>query len=135
MGSFLKSFAIAYSAGTIGGIANTLFGALMAGMGIFSALGIALPAPAMPGALYQRMVWGGIWGAALFLPIGGGVISRGFWLGLGPTLVAGLIVFPARMHKGLFAVELSPLMPLVIIAFNWVWGMATVASARFMGLR
>jgi hypothetical protein len=135
MGSFLKSFALAYSAGTIGGIANFLFGFAMAALGVFAALGISLPSAPFPASLYQRMVWGGLWGAMLFLPIGGGVISRGFWLGLGPTLIAGLVVFPSRLGKGLFAIELSPLMPVVIILFNWVWGIATVLSARMMGLR
>lgn len=135
MGTLLKNFALAYSAGTLGGIANFLFGFAMTALGVFSALGISLPAPPMPAGLYQRMVWSGLWGAMLFLPISGGIIARGFWIGLGPTLVAGLIVFPARMHKGLFAVELSPLMPVVIILFNWVWGIATVFAARQMGLR
>jgi hypothetical protein len=135
MNTFLRNFALAYSAGTLGGIANTLFGILLATTGAMAAMGIALPPSPFPASLYQRMVWGGIWGALLFLPIGGGVVSRGFWIGLGPTLVAGLIVFPARVKKGMFGIELSPLMPVVIIAFNWVWGMVTVATGQMMGLR
>ncbi len=135
MGSFLNSFALAYSAGTLGGIANFLFGACLLSFGVLTALGISLPAPPFPASLYQRMIWGGIWGAMLFLPIGGNIVSRGFWIGLGPTLIAGLVIFPARLGKGFFAIELSPLMPIVILCFNWVWGMATVAAGQFMGLR
>jgi len=135
MGSLLRSSALAYSAGTLGGIANYLFGVLLATTGILAALKINLPAGPMPAALYNKMVWGGIWGALLFLPISGNLFVRGFWLGLAPTLVAGLVVLPSKLGKGYFAVDISPLMPVVVILFNWVWGIVTVWSAQQMGLR
>ncbi len=135
MGSLLRNFALAYSAGTLGGIANYLFGVLMGSLGVMAALKINLPAGPMPLALYNKMVWGGIWGALLFLPVGGNIFVRGFWLGLAPTLVAGLVVLPAKLNKGYFAVDISPLMPIVVILFNWVWGIVTVWSAQMMGLR
>lgn len=134
MGNLLRSCALAYSAGTLGGIANFLFGMAMGSLGVMSALGINLPPGPFPLALYNKMVWGGIWGAMLFVPISGGILSRGFWIGLAPTVIAGLVVFPMK-HKGPFGIQLSPLMPFVIVLFNWIWGIVTVWSAGEMGLR
>lgn len=135
MGNMLRSCALAYSAGTLGGIANFLFGMAMGSLGVMSALGINLPAGPFPATLYNKMVWGGLWGAMLFVPITGGILSRGFWIGLAPTLIAGLVVFPMKAHKGAFGIQISPLMPIIIVLFNWVWGIVTVWSAREMGLR
>lgn len=125
MSSLFRSLAVAYSAGTVGGIANFAFGILMASLGIFGMVGIHLPSPVLPGALYQRLVWGGLFGVMLFAPIRGGMFSRGFWISLAPSLVAGLIFFPRR-GMGYFGLNAGPIMPIVILLFNWVWGIATV---------
>ncbi len=129
-----KNLGLAYVAGTVGGMANFLFGALLTQVGILTALGVHLPPPQLPAALYQRLVWGGVWGAALFFPLPKNFWLRSFLLGVGPSLVGGLVFFPQRLGKGPFAIELSPWMPMVIFVFNWVWGMGTLASGKSLGV-
>lgn len=131
----MRNFGLAYAAGTIGGLANSLFGLVLLKTGVMLAvLGVQLPPSPFPASLYQRMVWGGIWGALLFLPVRGKLFAKGLILSIPPTLVAGLVVFPNRMGAGAFGVHISPWMPLVIVLFNWIWGVATLAAARAMGM-
>jgi len=131
----MRNFGLAYAAGTLGGVANSLFGLLLLKLGfLYSVLGVQLPPSPFPATLYQRMVWGGIWGALLIFPLRAKLLVKGFLLSIPPTLVAGFLVFPNKMGAGYFGTHISPWMPLVILLFNWVWGVASVAAARAMGL-
>ncbi len=89
-----------------------------------------MPPPPMPAALYQRLVWGGIWGVAVFFPFWrGNVIVKGFLLGVLPSLVAGLVVFPSR-GAGNFGINFGMVFPILIFLFNWVWGVVTLSVYR-----
>lgn len=127
MGSLLKNLALMYGAGTLGGMANAGASLLFTKLGIYAMLGLKFGAAFSPGWLYRIMVWGGIWGAMLFLPISGGVWARGFVIGLGPSLVAGLLLIPMKMKAGIFGIEMGWAMPAVILVVNWIWGAVTVA--------
>ena len=62
-----------FAAGAVGGFANAVVLFLFGQWGVPRLLGVALaPGWSWPW-LYQRLVWGGVWGA-LFL-----VLPRGFW--------------------------------------------------------
>jgi hypothetical protein len=118
----LRTLARLYSAGTFGALCNFGFGLLLTLTGAFAALGVALPPPNMPGALYSRLVWGGIWGLLLLLPLPKTkIVQDGLILGIAPSLVAGLIFFP-KAGLGYFGVGAGAMMVPLIFVFNWIWG-------------
>ncbi len=121
-----------FSAGTLGGLANSVFLWAIGQLGITTALGVKLAPAFSPPWLYQRLVWGGIWGLVLLLPFlrQGSLLRAGFIASLGPTLVQLFYVFPQMAHKGLGGVELGLLTPLVVVVVNAVWGWAAVAWLR-----
>jgi hypothetical protein len=113
----------AFAAGSLGGLANALVVWLAGNLGITAALGVAI-APALTTAMvYQRMVWGGIWGFIFLLPFfKSSIFWRGLIWSLGPTLVQLWVVFPMKAGKGQMGLELGLLTPLFVVIFNAVWG-------------
>jgi len=85
-------------------------------------------APALtPPWLYPRIVWGGMWGFLLVLPLFPvKLILRGITASLGPTIVQLFVVFPLKTSAGLLGFGLRTLTPLLVLLFNAVWG-STVA--------
>lgn len=111
MAKAIKKISLLFSAGVVGGVMNAL------AVGWYS----QTLAPPM---LYQRMVWGGLWGILFLLPFRRlGIYWRGLLFSLAPTLVQWLIVFPAR-HQELFGTQLGSWTFLKVIIFNSVWGLA-----------
>jgi len=119
---FLRKLSLAFSAGCLGALANSLIVWLMGSHGITAALGISI-APALTKSwLYPRIVWGGIWGGILLLPlIKRSHILRGIVLSIAPTLVTLFIVFPSK-GKGMMGMELGTLTPLFPLFSNAIWG-------------
>jgi len=125
-----RTLSLCFSAGAVGGFANSL--AVWAGgqLGLHAALGVAISPALTPGWLYPRLVWGGLWGALFLLPIAGGALRRGLLLGLAPALFQLFVVFPYWQGRGWLGVELGPLTPVVVIAANLVWGVAASGWLR-----
>lgn len=123
-----------FAAGALGGLANALAVWLAGAAGLTLALGVKI-APALSAALiYQRMVWGGIWGLTLLLPLlRGSVFWRGLVFSLGPTAVQLLVVFPYQAGMGLYGLELGALTPGFVVLFNAVWGWLAAAWLRGAG--
>ncbi len=116
-----------FGAGAAGGLLNSMAVWLFGSLGISAALGVAIAPHLSPGWLYPRIVWGGIWGMLLFLPL----CPRRPWLralllSFGPTLVQLLIVFPFKAGKGMAGIDLGLLTPLLVIFFNWVWAVTAL---------
>lgn len=117
-----RALSIYFTAGALGAVANS-FAAWGAGRaGLLHALGVGI-APALTAHwLYARIVWGGIWGMLLVLPVAPGRwLRRGLLVSLGPTLAQLLFFFP-RAGKGLFGIELGLATPLVVLVLNGIWG-------------
>ncbi|NIW86847.1 MAG: hypothetical protein GWN09_09705 [Gammaproteobacteria bacterium] len=130
----LRSCAFAYAAGSVGGLANSIAVWLFGAIGITAALGVAIGPALTPPWLYPRLVWGGIWGALLLLPIlRRRVVLRGLLFGLGPTIVQLGIVLPIKAQKGMLGLELGTLTPVFVLIFNSVWGI--VAAWLYARLR
>ncbi len=116
-----------FGAGAAGGFLNSMVVWLFGSLGLSAALGVAIAPHLSPGWLYPRVVWGGIWGVLLFLPVCPiRPWLRAFLLSLGPTLVQLLIVFPLKAGKGMAGIDLGLLTPLLVIFFNWVWGVTAL---------
>ncbi|MBL4756179.1 MAG: hypothetical protein JKY32_00630 [Rhizobiales bacterium] len=113
----------AFSAGAAGALANSVTVWLFGAVGINAALGVSI-APSISAAwLYPRIVWGGIWGFLLLLPLlKDRWLARGALFSLAPTLVQLLVVFPYKADKGMFGLDLGTMTPVLVLLFNLVWG-------------
>ena len=123
---------LCFCGGVFGALANNVLLWMAGAYGWTAALGVTLaPEWTLPW-LYQRLVWGGLWGLAFvprFMP--NSCALRGTLVSIGPTLVQLLIVFPNQLDKGFWGLELGNMTPLVVVIANAVWGMA--AAAWIMG--
>lgn len=127
-GTLFQRLGLAFSAGVAGGLANSVTVWLFGLSGITTAMGVAIAPSLSPQWLYPRLVWGGIWGILLLIPIATGrPWFRGLLLSLGPTLVQLLVVFPVKANKGMFGLELGSLTTVFVVIFNAVWGLLAVA--------
>ena len=127
----MNKLMIFFAAGCAGALANSLTVWLFGDFGISRSLGVAIAPSLSAHWLYPRIVWGGLWGLLFALPM---LQSRLFWKGtlisLLPTAVQLFIIFPFKAHKGIAGLELGLLTPLLVLFFNWVWGIATATSIK-----
>ena len=129
--SFLKNFAFAVSAGALGGLANGLVVWFLGAAGMTAALGVAIAPEMTPAWLYPRLVWGGLWGGLLLLPLlSNAPLKRGLLFGLGPACVQLFIVFPYKAEKGMAGLALGEMTPLVVVFVNLVWGVVAAIAYR-----
>jgi hypothetical protein len=133
MKNVFRELTVAFSSGCVGGLVNSLVSWFFGAVGITAAVGVQITPALTPPYLYQRMVWGGIWGFLLLLPIlRDSIWSRGILLSLGPTIVQLFIVFPIRLNKGLMGLELGQLTPLFVVIYNAIWGIGAVSWMRWV---
>ncbi len=120
----LRSLSLTFVAGCVGGLVNAVFLWLFGVLGLTALAGVQL-APAFTAPwLYQRLVWGGIWGWLFLLPLRLSYPLRGLLYSLGPSLVASLVVLPYQAQKGVLGLQLGYLTPLFVLFYNVVWGLA-----------
>jgi hypothetical protein len=97
----LQKISLAFTAGCLGGLANAVFLWLFGVIGLTAALGVYLAPTFTPPWLYQRLVWGGIWGWLFLLPLTGlSYPARGLLFSLGPSWYSFWWSFPSRPTKG-----------------------------------
>lgn len=127
--TFLRKISLAFSAGSLGALANSIAAWLFGLLGITAAFGVHI-APALSKSwLYPRIVWGGIWGLVLLVPlIRKSSALNGAVLSIAPTLVTLLVVFTLK-GKGMMGMELGTLTPMFPLIFNAIWG--AVAGAWY----
>ena len=132
--SFAGNLGNSFAAGSLGGLANALAVWLAGAAGLTLALGVKLAPALNPAMIYQRMIWGGIWGILLVLPVlRGSIFWRGLLFSLGPTAVQLLVVFPQVANKGLYGLELGTLTPAFVVVFNAIWGWVAAAWLKSSG--
>ena len=122
----VKEWSLAYAAGAVGGLANGLAIWLFGLVGINQLLGVALAPQLTTPLIYNKLVWGGIWGFIFLLPFPRLTYpSRGLIYSLGPSLVQIFIVFPLMAHLGVGGIQLGYLTPLLVLFYNAIWGIVT----------
>jgi hypothetical protein len=122
---FLRKVSVSFAAGCLGGVTNGLAVWLAGAKGITASFGVSIAPPLTAPWMYQRVVWGGIWGALFLLPfLKRSVLGRALLYSLGPTLVQLLVVFPYQAGKGLLGLQLGNYTPLFVLLFNFIWGLA-----------
>ncbi len=120
----VKKISSAFSAGAVGGLANSLVVWIFGVLGITSLLGVKIAPHLSPAWLYPRIVWGGLWGLLFLLPVMiRSLFARAFVFSLAPTAVMLFIIFP-KMGKGVYGLSLGTLTPVFVILFNFIWGIA-----------
>jgi hypothetical protein len=132
----LTRLSLTFAAGVVGGLANSLALWLAGRLGLTQALGVALAPMLTPAWLYPRLVWGGLWAWLLLAAVPGrSPVSRGLLVSLPPSLAQLLYFFPFRFHKGWLGLELGWLTPLLVLAFNALWGMVTAGWLAYVAPR
>lgn len=120
-----------FSAGCLGGLVNSLAVWIFGVIGITSAFGVKIAPPLTRPWLYQRIVWGGLWGLLFLLPLlSKRRVLQGLLFSLGPTLVQLFVVFPVQAGKAMMGLDLGPLTPVFVLIFNAVWGVTAALWLR-----
>lgn len=136
MGRFLRRLASFYAAGSVGALINSLVLWLCGANGINTFLQVNIHPRLSPEWLYPRIVWGGIWGLMLFLPVvKSRLFLRGLLISLGPSAAQLFYVFPVLQHKGVLGLKLGILTPVVVVLLNWLWGLAALVWLRMADQR
>ena len=127
----MKKTSLYFAAGCLGALANSFAVWLFGDLGITRALGVSIAPAWTPAWLYPRIVWGGLWGLLFFLPLlQSRLLLKGAVLSLFPTAVQLFIVFPYQAHKGVAGLDLGLLTPVLVLFFNWVWGVAAALTIK-----
>ncbi len=127
----MRNALIFFAAGCVGALANSLTVWMFGESGINQALGVSIAPTLSPAWLYPRIVWGGLWGLLFLLPmLDSKLFLKGSILSIFPTLVQLFVVFPYKTDKGFAGLELGLMTPLLVLLFNWVWGVITALSIK-----
>jgi len=113
-----------FAAGALAGFVTTILIWIASQSGAFLILGVPLVFDLTPGWIYQRVVWGGLWGFVFLVPV---FVSwpgwrRGLILGMGPAAATLLVFNPIKDGIGLFGLGLGAMMPIIVIVFSLLWG-------------
>jgi hypothetical protein len=128
----MKKLLILFAAGCLGGLINSIAVWLFGQLGITSVFGVSLAPQISPEWLYPRIVWGGIWGGLLILPIfQSKLLLKATLLSLLPTAVQLFVVFPMVANKGIGGIELGMLTPIFVIFYNWVWAIVSIFAIKY----
>ncbi|MFA5939425.1 MAG: hypothetical protein WC809_08735 [Sinimarinibacterium sp.] len=128
-----RALSLAFAAGVIGALINSLAVWAAGRYGLTAALGVGIAPALIPAWLYPRLVWGGLWGLQLLLPLRGHPFVLGIVLSLAPTLFQLLCMFPYRSGYGWLGLELGVLTPVLVWVFNLIWAWTAIAWLRMTG--
>lgn len=127
----MNKILVFFAAGCLGALANSLAVWFFGDFGITSLFGVSISPSLTPEWLYPRIVWGGLWGLVFVLPIfKSNLFLKGTVLSLFPTIVQLFVVFPFKANKGMAGLELGLYTPLLVLFFNWVWGVVTALTIK-----
>ncbi len=120
----LQKISMTFVAGCWGGLVNAFFLWGFGAIGLTGALGVKIAPTFTAPWLYQRLVWGGLWGWLFLLPLTGlSYPVRGLLYSLGPFCVASFVVLPYQAGKGILGLQLGYLTPVFVLFYNAVWGL------------
>lgn len=128
----LRKLSLAYAGGTVAALVACLAFWLLGRDGVTAWLGIALAPRLTHYWLYGRLIFGGLFGLLLVLPmLPNRVPLRGILISLAPAAYILLVIFP-RAGKGLFGLGYGALTPLLIGALCLLWGLLAAAWYRLV---
>lgn len=110
MRKLLTRLSIVFTAGVIGAVANSL------ALQLVGLLRPGVAPPVSPGWIYQRLLWGGLWGFLLLLPIlPGRPVARGLLVSVAPAIARLTVFAPAGGPSGALVI-------VFVFVFNAIWG-------------
>ena len=123
--TFTNKLSLGFAAGAFGTVVWFILFVLMGKLGIGAALGLKMsPPPNMLILLYKQLVWGGIYGFLLILPVlERKWLVRGILLGVLATLVGWFYFIPARGGQTM-GLNFGIAFPFISITLNSIWGAA-----------
>ena len=133
MNRTLRDLSLAFAAGALGALVNSIAVWLAGEHGLSAALGVKV-APQLTAAwLYPRLVWGGMWGFLLVLPVlERSWFLRGLLFGLAPSAFLLFYFFPQHTQAGMMGMNLGTLMPVFVLIANSIWGVAAAGWYRIV---
>jgi hypothetical protein len=132
MTSLARTLSLAFAAGAVGALANSVTAWASGAYGVSQALGVSIAPGFTLAWLYPRLVWGGLWGLLFAVPLARPHgLALGFLLSLAPTAYQLLVVFPQR-GSGLFGLELGAMTPVLVLVLNAVWGLTAALWLRMV---
>lgn len=118
----LHKVSAAYVGGLLGALVDSFNIWFLGKAGVTGLLGVGLRPEWTESWLYPRLVWGGIWGLLLLLPVlRGRAVLRGIVFSVAPSAVVLIAVFPA-MGKGALGLGFGSLTPVIVVLLNFGWG-------------
>jgi hypothetical protein len=127
----MRKLLIYFSAGCAGGLAYSVAVSFFGDLGITSALGVSFHHGLNADWVYSRVVWGGLWGLLFFLPLSqSNLFLKATILSLLPSAFQLFVVFPILINHSIAGLDHGVLTPVVILFFNWVWGIATALTLQ-----
>jgi hypothetical protein len=128
----LRKLSLAYVSGLVAALAACLVLWLLGRDGVTVWMGVALAPRLTTGWLYSRMIFGGLLGLLLVLPmLPNRVPLRGILISLAPAAYILLVLFP-RMGRGLFGFGYGALTPLLIGVLCLLWGLLAAGWYRLV---
>ena len=130
----MRAASLAFAAGAVGALLNSLAVWAAGHYGLTARVGVAIHLSCSAAWLYPRIVWGGLWCLLLLLPLAPGrTLIRGLVVSLGPSLAQLLFFFPQQTSHGLGGLGLGLLTPVAVLIFNAIWGISAAYWIRSTG--
>ncbi len=127
----MKRILICFAAGCFGALVNSLVVWFLGDIGVSKMLSVSISPHLSTNWLYPRIVWGGLWGWLFLLPVlKAKPLLQGFVMSLLPTAFQLFYVFPSQAHKGIGGLELGLLTPVLVVLFNWIWGVVSAITIK-----
>lgn len=128
----LNKLSVAFAAGCVGGLLTSLLLYLCGALGLMASYGVKWSPALTADWLYQRTIWGGLFGLLFTLPWMDKVtwFLTGVIYSIVPTLAQLFVFFPLVTGEGVLGSSLGSNTPYFVILFNLVWGLITAFWIR-----
>ncbi len=128
----LRKLSLAYVSGTVAALVACLAFWLLGRDGVTAWMEVALAPRLTHYWLYARLVFGGLCGLLLVLPVlPNRVVLRGILISLAPAAYILLVLFP-QAGRGLFGFGYGALTPLLIGGLCLLWGFVAAGWYRLV---
>ncbi len=128
----LRKLSLAYTSGTVAALMACLVLWILGREGVNAWLGVSLRAGVTMAWLAPRLIFGGLCGLFLALPVLPRRLSlQAFLIGLVPAVYSLLVFFP-RTGRGLFGFGYGALTPLLIGGLCLLWGLFAAVWYRLV---